>query len=122
LPMFADVARAGAFGDVHVQTLAMDVADEKFAAVLGGPALAEVTHQAGVGVTAAGGVAPGVGGVRAGLARPVNVVRHGLEVVVGVGIDGFAAALVAEGCVPGGFLRADAKMLPALPFVAPAAN
>src|SRR6266851_1808854 len=121
LAVMADVAGAAALYDVHVQSLAVDVSHEEFAAILRGPGLAQVTHHARVRMAAAGGVAAGVGGVRAEIPGPVDVVGRGFDVVIDKRINRLAAG-VAILLVARDFVPIDAKVFPALPLEASALN
>ena len=116
--MPAYVARAGALRDVHVKTLAVEVADEQFIAVFGRPAFAEVGHHAGMRVAAARGIAAGVARVRAALTGPVDMIAVLFDIVVNVRVNGFAAALPIAARLPG----VDGEMLAALPLQARALN
>lgn len=113
-----DEAGAAAFGKVHVEPLAVDIADEHFVVVLGWPGASEVDHQTGVGVAATDGVATGVGRVGAFGARPVDVVAVGFDVVVDEWVDVGGCAFGQVWTAAGGFLGGDGEVLAALTFVA----
>src|SRR2546427_8533638 len=112
--MSADVAGSLAFGDVHVEPLAVDVSDKKFAAIFLRPARAEIAHHAGVGVPAADRVAAGVGRVRTFAAGPMDVVAVLFDVLVNEREDRLAAASIAGLFVARGFLAVDAEMFASL--------
>src|SRR5262249_11884147 len=90
-----DVAGAFRFEDIHVDAPAVDVAHEELAAIFGRPGAAEVTHQAAMGVSAAGAVGFVVARPRVG-PLPMQMIGDGLDVVIGVRIEvGAGLAMIA---------------------------
>ncbi len=94
LAVTTDVAAALRFQNVAVNAVAMDVVEEQLAAVLLRPVVAEVNHGSAVSVSAAGVVGSfwHVGFVTPprvvlDVARVVQVVGDGLDVVVGVRVE-----------------------------------
>ena len=85
--MMADKARAAAFQHIHVQARAVDVIHQNFSTELGGPVVALINHQARVSVAAAELRAAGDVRLIPLIARVVQMVGDGFDVVVGVRIE-----------------------------------
>src|SRR6266571_2659050 len=116
LSVAAHIAGTAALRDVHVEPLAVDVSDKKFAAIFLRPACAEIAHHAGVGVPAADRVTAGVGRVRTLAAGPVDVVAVLFDVLINERVDWLAAASIAGLFVARGLLAVDAEMFASLAF------
>ena len=116
--MLADITGAVAHRDVHVEPLAVDVSEVELAAILRRPALAEVTHHAGMRMTAACGITARIARVRTACSSPVDMIAVLLDVLVDVGIHRLAAALAHALRL----FRAHGEMLTALPLDARAVN
>src|SRR5690606_443059 len=85
------IARPGTLGDVHVDPEAVDVVHKNRIPIDAPMLIAQVEHRSGMGMPATGGGRPEVAGMRPLVAQPVHVIGDGLDIVVGIGIEVFAA-------------------------------
>src|SRR6185436_5563567 len=114
----ADKAGALALGAIHVDALAVNVVHEELAAISLWPTVAEIDHQAGVGMAAARRIGTAIAGMRAFDTRVMEVVSDRLDAVVKVGIERLARFRITMALVALGFFQIDAIVLATLAFIA----